>query len=58
MKALKKSLKIDSTGSLVSFNYSLRRWELTYRSWSWSDIDPEHLAESKENQARYNKEND
>lgn len=41
--------KINSNGELVEYNQKLRRWELTSRSWSWSDIAPEHLQESKEN---------
>jgi len=53
MKVIKKSLKINSTGSLVEWNSSLRRWELTAKSWSWSDIDPEYLEESRDNHEQY-----
>ena len=58
MKAQKKSLKINSEGCLVEYNYNLRRWELTSRAWSWSDIDPEFLEESKEYWENYQKEAD
>lgn len=52
MKTVKKSLKINSNGELVEFNERLRRWELVSRSWNWDDIDPNYLAESKENWGR------
>lgn len=54
MKTITKILKINSNGELVEYNQRLRRFELTSRSWSWSDITPEYLKESKEN---YNKNN-
>lgn len=49
MKTTKTILKINTNGELVEFNQRLRRWELTSRSWSWSDIDSQFLEESKEN---------
>lgn len=52
MKSIKKSLKINSEGSLVEWNDYLKRWELVYRSWSWNDIDSDFLEESKENYQR------
>ncbi|MCT3917532.1 hypothetical protein HZQ04_15835 [Elizabethkingia anophelis] len=55
MKTIKKILKINSNGELVEYNDKLRRFELTSRSWSWSDISPEYLEESKENYERNNK---
>lgn len=55
MKATTKILKINSNGELVEWNEKLRRFELTSRSWSWSDISPEHLEESKANYERNKK---
>ncbi|SIR24478.1 hypothetical protein [Chryseobacterium indoltheticum] len=49
MKTTKTILKINSNGELVQWNEKLRRFELTSRSWSWSDIAPEFLEESKSN---------
>lgn len=49
MKAIKKSLRINYKGELVEYNQNLSRWELVSRPWSWDDIDPIHLEESKEN---------
>lgn len=54
MQIKKQTLKINSNGELVEFNEKLRRWELTSRSWSWSDISPEYLEESKENYEKNN----
>ncbi|MDV3537929.1 hypothetical protein CMU94_02180 [Elizabethkingia anophelis] len=48
-------LKINSNGELVEYNEKLNRFELTTRSWSWSDIAPEYLDESKKNYERNNK---
>lgn len=49
----KAILKINSNGELVQYNERLRRWELVSKSWSWSDIDEEHLEDSKANWKRY-----
>lgn len=49
MKTKTRILKINSNGELVEYNERLKRFELTFRSWSWSDIAPEFLDESKEN---------
>ena len=49
MKAIEKILKINSEGLLVQFNQRLRRWESAYRTWTWDDIHPDYLDESKEN---------
>ena len=56
MKAIKKILKINSNGELVEWNEKLRRFELTSRAWSWSDISPEYLEESKDNHERNKKD--
>ena len=55
MKAKTKILKINSEGSLVELNDRLNRFELTSRAWSWSDITPGHVRESKRNYKANNK---
>lgn len=49
MKAKNKILRINSEGSLVEWNDKLNRFELTSRAWSWSDITPGYVRESKRN---------
>lgn len=56
MKTTKKILKINSNGELVQYNERLRRWESVSIAWSWSDISPEYLEESKENYERNKKD--
>ncbi len=55
MKATSKVLKINSQGDLVEFNPNLNRFELTSRSWSWSDITPGYIRESKRNYKAHQK---
>jgi hypothetical protein len=49
MKGKTKILKINSDGFLVEWNDKLNRFELTNRSWNWSDITPGYIRESKRN---------
>ena len=42
-------LKINKYGNLVEFNPTLKRWELSSRSWTWSDISKGYIRESKRN---------
>ena len=49
MKKIKQILKIDRNGDLVCYNEKLGRFELTSRSWSWSDITKGYVRESKRN---------
>jgi hypothetical protein len=44
-----KILKINSEGLLVEFNQNLNRFELLSRSWTWKDITPGYIRESKKN---------
>ena len=53
MKVIETKLKINSDGVLVEWNNSLRRWESTFKTWSWDDIHPDYLEESKENWDMY-----
>lgn len=46
---MKKILKINRDGFLVEWNNNLRRFELTSRAWSWSDITPGYVRESRKN---------
>lgn len=55
MKTTKKILKINPNGELVQYNERLRRWESVSRAWSWGDISPEYLDESKANYKRNKK---
>lgn len=49
MKAIERILKINIYGELVQYNKRLKRWELVSMAWSWKDIHPDYLEESKEN---------
>ena len=49
MKTEKQILKIDTNGNLVAYNTKLGRFELTSRSWSWSDITKGYKRSSKVN---------
>jgi hypothetical protein len=49
MTAKTRILKINADGNLVEWNNGLRRFELTSRSWSWSDITKGYVRESKRN---------
>lgn len=49
MKTKTKILKINVDGSLVEWNGKLNRFELTSRTWSWSDITYGYVQESKRN---------
>lgn len=51
-----KTLKINNHGELVQYNARLRRWELVSMAWSWDDIHPDYLEESKENWENYQNE--
>lgn len=55
MKAKTKILKINSEGLLVEWNDRFNRFELTIRAWSWSDITPGYVRESKRNYKDNNK---
>lgn len=41
--------KIDINGNLLEWNESLRRFELSYHAWGWSDITQGYVRESKRN---------
>lgn len=48
-----KIRKINLYGELLEFNKSSKIWEKIYTSWSWSDIHPDYLVESKNNWNKY-----
>ena len=49
MKTIEKIFKITPYGELAQYNARLRIWELVSIAWSWDDIHPDYLEESKNN---------
>lgn len=46
---MKKIIKINENGELISLNTRLGIFELTSGPWSWADITKGYLRESKKN---------
>ena len=55
MKAIEKILRITRYGELAQYNTRLRIWESVSMSWSWDDIHPDYIEESKKNWEKLSK---